>query len=299
MFDPRDLSDSRQRVTVDPLRVARREKVADTRRRNNDPRRERIDMGERNERAMADVGMYRAVAYRDLSDAHFGGHPYVTRRALDRMVRSGKVTEHRTTGPKGGTWTALTLTERGAKEARQHAVKYGMDAGQQTHAGIAKRGELSHDTAIYRAGRAESARIAEAGGVVRRIRIDAELKSRIAQATEKARAREGKEAADAARFRMAEELGLPVKDGKVLYPDAQLEYDDAEGRTGRCNIEVATGHYRAAEIAAKAAAGFQMHGNGPGAGRAIGRAMGGGRGSDRDSSRRGGGLGRDPASIEL
>ena len=295
MFDPRDLSDSRQRVAVDPLRVARREKVADTRERDHDPRRERIDIGERTERAMADMGMYRSVAYRDLSEAHFGGHPYATRRVVDRMVRSGKVVEHRATGPKGGTYTVLTLTERGAKEAREHTVKYGMDAGQRTHAGIAKRGELSHDTAIYRAGRAESARIAEAGGVVRRIRIDAELKSRIAQATEKARAEKGNRAADAARFRMAEELGLPVKDGKVLYPDAQLEYDDAEGRTGRCNIEVATEHYRAGEIAAKAAAGFQMHGNGPRAARAIGRALG----RDRDSGRRGGGLGRDPASIEL
>ena len=232
MFDPRDLSDSRQGVAVDPLRVARREKVADTRERDNDPRRERIDIGERIERAMADIGMYRSVAYRDLSEAHFGGHPYATRRGVDRMVRSGKVVEHRATGPKGGTYTVLTLTGRGAKEAREHTVKYGMDSGQRTHAGIAKRGELSHDTAIYRAGRAESARIAEAGGVVRRIRIDAELKSRIARATEKARAEKGHRAADAARFRMADELGLPVKDGKVLYPDAQLEYDDAEGRTG-------------------------------------------------------------------
>ena len=94
---------------------------------------------------------------------------------------------------------------------------------------------------------------------------------------------------------MAEELGLPVKDGQVLYPDAQLEYDDAEGRTGRCNIEVATGHYRAAEIAAKAAVGFQMHGNGSNAARAIGRALG----RDREGRGGGGGKGRDPASIEL
>ena len=296
MFDPRDLStDPRQRVAVDPLRVARRERVRERRQRERDPRRARIDIAERTERALADIGMYRAVAYRDISEAHFGGHPYTTRRGVDRMVRSGRVVEHKAAGPKGGTYTVLTLTERGAKEAREHATQYGMDSGQQTHAGIAKRGELAHDTAIYRAGRAESARIAERGGGVRRVRIDAELKSRIAQATEKARVEKGHRAADRARFRMAEELGLPVKDGKVLYPDAQLEYDDAEGRTGRCNIEVATEHYRAGEIAAKAAAGFQMHGNGPAAGRAIGRALGGGR----DSGRRGGGLGRDPASIEL
>ena len=295
MFDPRDLSDSRQAIAVDPRQAARRERVRERRERNRDPRRERIGIGERIERALADVGMYRAVSYRDLSEAHFGGHPYTTRRAVDRMVRSGRVTEHKAAGPKGGAYTVLTLTERGAREAREHAIQYGMDTGQRTHAGIVRRGELAHDTAIYRAGRAESARIATRGGLVRRVRIDAELKSEIAKATEKARAEKGDAAADEARFRMAEKLGLPVTDGKVLYPDAQLEYDDAEGRTGRCNIEVATGHYRAGEIAAKAAAGFQMHGNGPRAARAIGRALG----RDRDSGRRGGGVGRDPASIEL
>ena len=293
MFDPRDLTDSRQAGAADPRQAGRREKVREHRERNSDPRRERMEIGERIERALADVGMYRTVSYRDLSDAHFGGHPYTTRRGVDRMVRSGRVTEHKAAGPKGRTYTVLTLTERGAREARDHATKYGMDTGQQTHAGIVKRGELSHDTAIYRAGRAESARIAERGGLVRRIRIDAELKSEIARATEKARAGKGDAAADEARFRMAEELGLPVQDGQVLYPDAQLEYDDAAGRTGRCNIEVATGHYRAGEIAAKAVAGFQMHGNSPRAARAIGRALG------RDSGRRGGGVGRDPASIEL
>ena len=295
MFDPRDLSDSRPAGATDPRQAARPERVRQRRERNRDPRRERIGIDERIERALADVGMYRAVSYRDLSEAHFGGHPYTTRRGVDRMVRSGRVTEHKAAGPKGGAYTVLTLTERGAREAREHAIQYGMDAGQRTHSGIVKRGELSHDTAIYRAGRAEGARIAKRGGLVRRVRIDAELKREIAQATEKARAGKGDRAADEARFRMAEELGLPVTDGKVLYPDAQLEYDDAEGRTGRCNIEVATGHYRAGEIAAKAAAGFQMHGNGPRAARAIGRALG----RDRDSGRRGGGVGPDPASIEL
>ena len=65
---------------------------------------------------------------------------------------------------------------------------------------------------------------------MKRIRIDAELKREIARAAEIARAREGKEAADAARFEAAEALGLPVKDGRVEYPDAQLEYTDSEGR---------------------------------------------------------------------
>ena len=49
----------------------------------------------------------------------------------------------------------------------------------------------------------------------------------------------------------------------MQYPDAQLEYLEPDGLTrGHVNIEVVSGNYRAADIAAKAAAGFRMHGNG-------------------------------------
>ena len=58
------------------------------------------------------------------------------------------------------------------------------------------------------------------------------LKREIARASETARMKGGKEAADAARAEKAAELGLPVKAGKVEYPDAQLEYD-LDGRSGR------------------------------------------------------------------
>ncbi len=99
-----------------------------------------------------------------------------------------------------------------------------------------KHSELQHDVAVFRAARMEQVRLLEQGAVLKRVRIDAELKREIARATETARARGGKEAADAARFEAAEALGLPVKDGRVEYPDAQLEYSDVEGRTGRWSM---------------------------------------------------------------
>ena len=37
--------------------------------------------------AVADVGLYRAVSYTDLSDQHFDGHPYATRRSVNHMIR--------------------------------------------------------------------------------------------------------------------------------------------------------------------------------------------------------------------
>ena len=96
---------------------------------------------------------------------------------------------------------------------------------------------------------------------------------------------------------MARELGLPVDDeGRVLHPDAQIEYEDAEGRTGRVNIEVASGNYSPETVKAKAAAGFRVHASGPAAAGML-RRLGLGSGSDGSWLR--GPADRDPASVEL
>ena len=126
---------------------------------------------------------------------------------------------------------------------------------------------------MYRAALDERARIEAEGGRVVRVRIDAELKAIVATATEKARAEAGDRAADAARFNAAHELGLPVEDDRVLYPDAQLDIEDRDGRSGRVNVEIASDHYHAAAIAAKAGAGFAMHGSSRSATRKIARAL--------------------------
>ena len=113
------------------------------------------------------------------------------------------------------------------------------------------------------------------------------------------RAREGKEAADEARFEAAEALGLPVKDGRVEYPDAQLEYEMA-GRSGRVNVEIATEHYSGKSIAAKAAAGFAVHGSNGRAAARVERAAGRmARSLGQEQGGGGGGRHRDPASIEI
>ena len=79
--------------------------------------------------------------------------------------------------------------------------------------------------------------------------------------------------ADEAKLAAAQERGLPVQDGHVMYPDAQLDIEDADGVSGRVNVEIASDHYHAAAIAAKAGAGFAMHGSRPSAARNIGRAL--------------------------
>ena len=241
----------------------------------NRPRRTRMERTrmERTRAAIADIGLYRAVSYTDLSAQHFDGHPYTTRRLVTQMTRAGLIEEHEATGPHGNTFTVLTATARGKDAAHRAAVDAGHAAEQQTWTGLVKPAELSHDTAVYRAALDERARIEAADGRVVRVRLDAELKSLVATATEKARAEGGDRAADDAKRAAATELGLPMQDGHVMYPDAQLDIEDADGRSGRVNVEIASDHYHAAAIAAKAGAGFAMHGSSRSATRKIARAL--------------------------
>ena len=90
---------------------------------------------------------------------------------------------------------------------------------------------------------------------------------------------------------------MPVdKHGRVLYPDAQLDYTDAEGRTGRVNIEVASEHYRDQSILAKSNAGFALHATSAAKTRLLQALR-----SDRSEGNGGtkGPSQRDPATFEL
>ena len=261
--------------------------------------RDRRTRATRDRDAIADVGMYRAVSYTDISEQHYDNHPYVTRRAVNRMVRDGLLAEHEATGPQGNTFTVLTATARGRDAAHRAALDAGHVPEQQTWTGLVKPAELSHDTAVYRAALDERARIEADGGRVVRVRLDAELKSLVATATETARAAGGDRAAETAKAAAAQELGLPMTDGHVMYPDAQLDIEDSDGIGGRVNVEIASDHYHAAAIVAKAGAGFALHGSSPSASQNIGRALGRAAARETDSGPGGGsGPGRD-GSVEL
>ena len=72
----------------------------------------------------------------------------------------------------------------------------------------------------------------------------------------------------------------------MLFPDAQIEYVDGVGRSGRCNVEVASEHYRGGAVRAKAGAGFAMYATAGKAADAVRRVLAGGGG--RSGSKRGG-----------
>ena len=270
-------------------------------RRRYEPGRERHDITERIDAAVADVSHYRVVALADLVKERFGGNPFAARIALNRMKADGLVEEHTLQGPKGGAYRVLFPTAQGARRAGAQGRSWKLDPEQRAWGSPgSKRQDMGHDVAIYRAARAEQARFEVRGATLRRVRTDAELKSEINSRSEVARFGGGQEAARREREKAAAQLRLPMQDGKVQYPDAQLEFLEKDGLTrGHVNIEVVSGNYRAADIAAKAAAGFQMHGNGsPRAQTLINNAAQLARSASQGGGG-GGGADRGKGSIEL
>ena len=232
---------------------------------NYDPRRPKQDITERMNAAVADIGHYRVVAVADLVKERFGGNPFTARKAIDQ--NESQWPGHRThaSGTEGRRNTASCLPPPPGPGAPGHRAGIGAWTRNSASGTVRARSRATwHMTwpSTARPG-LEQARIEGRGARLRRVRTDAELKAEINSRSEAARGGGGRDAADRARLKAAEELHLPVQDGKVQYPDAQLEYLEPDGLTrGHVNIEVVSGNYRAADIAAKAAAGFQMHGNG-------------------------------------
>ena len=249
-------------------------------RREYDARQPQRSFYARVEGVVKDVGVFRTVALKDVVDRQFDGHPFAARQGIALAERRGWIERRQAKGPQGGSYTVLVATPAGA--ARAAALWRECDRSEQrAHSGVVKPAELAHDVAVYRAAVDAQRRIEAKGGRVTRVRIDAELKGLVAARGERARQAAGGAAADAERRRAAEDLGLPVEHGKVLVPDAQLEYVTAAGDVARCNVEVASEHYNGREIRAKAAAGFQMYAAAGRAAAVVRRALSGGSGRGR------------------
>ena len=258
--------------------------------REQDPQRERVSFDERKRQALTDIATYRVVSVKDLVEQRFGGNPYAARKGLESMKRQGLLQEQTVQVKSGKSFKVLTVTDRGRREARDRSSN-----GEQRYwAGFVKPAEMRHDAALYRAARCEIEKLEKAGAKVKRVELDYEMKSRVARASERARAKGGGEEAQQARIAEARKMGLPVdEEGRVSYPDARIEYEDEMGVSGRVSIEVTSDSYRSKDIQAKAAAGFALHANGRGAMRQLASALG------NQESRRGGGGGGGRKDDEL
>lgn len=122
-----------------------------------------------------------------------------------------------------------------------------------------KPAEVRHDAAIYRMYQVERQRIENAGGSVRRVVLDYELKQRVFSTLNQ----DGHDKtldAGTRKHQIAEQLGLTIVEGKVVFPDLRIEYETREGDAARVDLELASDQYKTSEVMRKRAAGLRIYG---------------------------------------
>lgn len=211
-------------------------------------------------RTLALVGAFRVADARDLE-------PQGTRDRwhgdLEHLRREGLValTPHLLDGQR----TALvTLTHAGRSVLEQYRQPAPGEHPQLFYAGLAKPRELTHDAQLSRVYAEAAQRLHESGCRVRRVVMDYELKreyQRFLQERNRATGEtSGRPNRSTEEIRTwADANGLPVVQERVQFPDVRIEYEHADGRLDREDLELATGHYNSRQMAAKQASGFQIH----------------------------------------
>jgi hypothetical protein len=208
---------------------------------------------------MQDIGRFRTVAVKDLEMHRYAGHAGHARQDLASLRDQGLV-QIKTVRASAARppITVAVLSKQGLVLVGERRL----NPEQTLYKGFVKPREVPHDAAIYRMFQAERERIERAGGRVRRVVLDYELKQRVYTplATFRSHAPAASKA-DYARLQqqVAQQNGLVVSHGKILLPDLRIEYETARGESARVDLELATHHYHGNAMAAKAQAGFRFY----------------------------------------
>ncbi len=209
-------------------------------------------------RTLATVGAFRVVPRHDLEHQSMS-----TPRELDRLRQDGLISTTPYMIGRQRT-TVVTLTKEGLELLEQHRRDSRPDERQAFYSGVARVGELSHDSRLFAAYREAQERLMADGAKVRRIVLETELKSeyqRFLQEPNRGRhdsvglPRRDREAIS----KWASERDLPVIRGSVRFPDLRIEYETQDGIAAREDVEVVTENYRGTHASSTASAGFKCH----------------------------------------
>jgi hypothetical protein len=219
---------------------------------------DRYDLRGSEVRTLATVGAFRLVPVDDLRDD--GGRAGDVRHGdVEHLVSEGLLRHVASVDRESGT-DLVTLTERGRDLLESHRSE-DRDPDQIFHEGLGSVRQLSHDAQLYRAYLRAAERLAEEGATIERVILESDLKRDyqvFLQEPNRGRSdSDGRPGRDADEVRAwAEEHRLAYLDGRVQFPDLQIEYLDPDARRDLENVEVLTPHYRGAHVAGKVRAGF-------------------------------------------
>jgi hypothetical protein len=216
-----------------------------------------------------EIGCFRTIAVSDLAKYQYRGQKDIMREDLRSLVDQGLIRQRMVwTGGKHDKLSLVVLTKTGRELLERNAQ---MKDGQAIYAGFVKPAEVAHDAAIYRMFQAEKSKIEGAGGRVRRVVLDYELKRNVYRPLAKAKASLSSTEYARRQDEVARQNGLKVTGGKILLPDLRIEYETTGGAAASVDLEYATDHYRAAPLRGKAQAGFKFYA--PESARSLGQAF--------------------------
>jgi hypothetical protein len=212
------------------------------------------EVSESQAETMADIGTFRTIALSDLTLVRYGGNEKQALEEVNNLLRQ-KFLRRSISQP--GRAVHLTLTPEGHRflVARN---RQGAHENQVFYHGFVKTRETEHDAAIYQLYQKEAENIVASGGKVTRVILDFELKKSLNRNLAKLSSLP-EEQQEERKSEMAKEHGLVVVKGRIQIPDLRLEYEDRDHNPAKVDLELATGHYRHASMAAKSSAGFKIY----------------------------------------
>lgn len=221
---------------------------------------ERYDLRGSEVRTLATVGAFRVIPVDDLRDVE-GSPGDRWHGDLEHLREQGLIRHVAAVDRDNGT-DLVSLTNAGRNLLEAHRIR-DHEPGQAFSVGPARERELSHDAQLYRAYLKVAERLVEQGARVERVTLEHDLKRDYQQfLQEPNRGRsdsDGRPARSPDEVRQwAEERELAYVNGRVQFPDLQIEHEWPDGRREIENVEVLTPHYRGQHVSGKASAGFTM-----------------------------------------
>ena len=205
---------------------------------------------------LSEVGKFRVAATKDLAELAYNGDRARMESDVESLARQGLLRVTSISDTKHKPMQVVTLTKEGQQSLSRGKI---LRPDQVTYYGLKKPKEAIHDAELYRLYHKVADEIEGRGGRVLRVKLDYEMKrelyARLARLSDdKGQAPEEVKEEVAARYH------LKVVSGEIPIPDLRVEYvreNDSEIR--RCDLELATDHYRPRGLAQKARAGFQIY----------------------------------------
>ena len=201
---------------------------------------------------LQNLGAFRTITAESLRKHVYRGDEDRFRKDLRNLTDQRLVTVQPDSMAKGS-YVSLTRAGKGLTEAN-----FRTNPDQAIYSGIVKKRELRHDAAIYDVYQKEAQKISKSGGTPKRVVLDFELKKNVNRQLAKIQ-----NLSPAERERQRQEIasahGLKIVKGRIQIPDVRVEYESQEQEQCKVDLECVTGHYKARQVAAKAAAGFKLY----------------------------------------